>query len=605
LHGNAFNPDTGQIAEYRELQNCSEGEFWRASCADEFGRLCQGHGKNMPHGTEPMFFIRRDQIPKHKKPTYMRIVAAYRPEKSQPHRVRFTCGGDKIEYHGDVSTKTADLTTVKCHINDVLSTPNAKYMTADLSNFYLETPMDEYEYMRIPVWVVPDTIMQEYDLTKLIVIGFLYVEIRKGMYGLPQSGRIANDRLTKFLAPHGYTPVPITPGLWKHTDRPTTFTLVVDDFGVKYTTQDDADHLMSTLKQLYSVSIDWTGEKYCGIQLAWDYKNRTCDLSMPGYVARALKRFQHPEPTRPQHAPHAWQKPNYGAKTQYATPNDTTPFLDVKDTKRVQEVLGTFLYYARAVDSTMLVAIGEITTQQAKGTQATMQSITQLLNYCATHPAASIRYIASDMCLHIDSDASYLSVSKARSRVAGFHYLSSKPRDPNKAPSSTDPPPPANGAILTPCHIMREVVSSAAEAELGGLFYNGKEACPIRITLEELGYPQPPTVIVTDNSTATGIAHDTVKQRRSKAIDMRFYWTRDRVRQGQFHVIWQKGKLNKADYFTKHHPASHHQQIRSVYLHDDNAPTKNYFDVLQDAENSENLPPNIMPVRGEGVLISG
>jgi hypothetical protein len=130
--------------------------------------------------------------------------AAYRPEKSNPHRVRFTCGGDKIEYHSDASTKTADLTTVKCHINDVLSTPDAKNMTANLSNFHLETPTDDNKYMRIPVWVVPDTFMQEYNLEKLIVNGFLYVEIRKGMYSLPKSGRIANDRLTKFLTPHIY-----------------------------------------------------------------------------------------------------------------------------------------------------------------------------------------------------------------------------------------------------------------------------------------------------------------------------------------------------------------------------------------------------------------
>jgi hypothetical protein len=235
----------------------------------------------------------------------MRIVAAYRPEKSTPHHVRIRCGGDRIEYDSDVSTKIANLTTVKCHINDVLFTPGTKYMTANLSNFYLETPMGDYKYMRIPVWIVPESIMQEYDLAKLVVNGFLYVEIRKGMYGLPQSGRIANGRLTKSLAPHLYAPVPITPGLWKHKDGPTTFMLVVDDFGVKYTNQDDANYLMNTLKLLYSDRIDWTGDKYCRIQLAWDYKNCTCDLSMPGYVARALKRFQHPEPTRPQHALHA------------------------------------------------------------------------------------------------------------------------------------------------------------------------------------------------------------------------------------------------------------------------------------------------------------
>lgn len=113
---------------------------------------------------------------------------------------------------------------------------------------------------------------------------------------------------------------------------------------------------------------------------------------------------------------------------------------------------------------------------------------------------------------------------------------------------------------------MKEIVSSAAEAELAALFYNGKEACALRTTLEELGHPQPPTPIQTDNSTAAGIANDTVKQKRSKAIDMRFYWIRDRVRQGQFHIYWKKGILNKADYFTKHHPGSHHQAIRSTYL---------------------------------------
>jgi hypothetical protein len=99
---------------------------------------------------------------------------------------------------------------------------------------------------------------------------------------------------------------------------------------------------------------------------------------------------------------------------------------------------------------------------------------------------------------------------------------------------------------------MREVLSSASEAELGALFHNGKEACPLRIALAKMGHPQPVTPLQTDNSTATGIANDTVKQKHSKAIDMRFYWIRDRVRQGHFHVYWAKGSRNKADYFTKH-----------------------------------------------------
>ena len=91
-----------------------------------------------------------------------------------------------------------------------------------------------------------------------------------------------------------------------------------------------------------------------------------------------------------------------------------------KETLRLQEILGTLLYYARALDSTLLTAISELGTEQSRGTAATMVKVTQLLNYCATNPEATIRYTASDMVLHIDSDASYLSVTKARSRAAGF-----------------------------------------------------------------------------------------------------------------------------------------------------------------------------------------
>jgi hypothetical protein len=135
---------------------------------------------------------------------------------------------------------------------------------------------------------------------------------------------------------------------------------------------------------------------------------------MPGYIARALQRFMHPTPPRPKHAPHDWTAPTYGgARQQFATTN-TSPAVDSKDTKRIQEVLGTLLYYARAVGCTMIPAIGSIATQQANATKATMKTITRLLNNCATHPDAVVCYYASDMVLCIESDASYFSETKAR-----------------------------------------------------------------------------------------------------------------------------------------------------------------------------------------------
>jgi len=164
-----------------------------------------------------------------------------------------------------------------------------------------------------------------------------------------------------------------------------------------------------------------------------------------------------------------------------------------------------------------------------------MEAITQLLNYCATHPDATVRYHASDMVLWIHSDASYLTAPKGRSRAAGYHFLSSTP--PSTMSSDTDPPND-NGPIDVLCQIMRPVLASAAEAKLGALFLNAKHACPLRIALLELGHPQPATPIQTDNTTATGIANDNIKQKRSKSIDMHFYWIRDRMRQGQYYIFW-------------------------------------------------------------------
>ena len=120
---------------------------------------------------------------------------------------------------------------------------------------------------------------------------------------------------------------------------------------------------------------------------------------------------------------------------------------------------------------------------------------------------------------------------------------------------------------------MGNVMASAAEAETGALFLNAQAACPIRVALEEMGYPQPPTPFNTDNQTAQGIVCKTIKQKRSKAIDMRFYWLQDRVEQGQFVIIWRRGETNLADYFTKHHSPAHHKLMRPVYLHTKPKPT--------------------------------
>ena len=113
---------------------------------------------------------------------------------------------------------------------------------------------------------------------------------------------------------------------------------------------------------------------------------------------------------------------------------------------------------------------------------------------------------------------------------------------------------------------MKNVMSSAAEAELGALYIVAQEAMYIRIILEELGHKQPPTPIQTDNSTAEGVVNNKVQPKRTKAMDMRFHWLRDRKLRDMLRFYWQPGTMNLADYFTKHHPPAHHKHIRKEYL---------------------------------------
>ncbi len=130
-------------------------------------------------------------------------------------------GGDRVHFPGDAGTPTADLLTVKLLINSIISTAGAKFMTMDIKDFYLNTPMARYEHMRLHIANMPDDVIKHYNLrNKATPDGYIYCEIQMGMYGLPQAGIIAQQLLEERLAKHGYCQSKTTPGLWKHDTRP-------------------------------------------------------------------------------------------------------------------------------------------------------------------------------------------------------------------------------------------------------------------------------------------------------------------------------------------------------------------------------------------------
>ena len=147
-------------------------------------------------------------------------------------------------------------------------------------------------------------------------------------------------------SPHGYYKCKHTPGLWRHLTRPISFTLVVDDFGVKYVGREHVDHLIKCIKEKYELTEDWSGDLYCGIKLHWDYIARTVDISMPRYIKKLLQKYRHKMPTKPQHCPYTPAPKQYGAEAQAPLPIDISPKLSDEEIKEIQQIVGSILYYA-------------------------------------------------------------------------------------------------------------------------------------------------------------------------------------------------------------------------------------------------------------------
>jgi hypothetical protein len=164
---------------------------------------------------------------------YGSFVCVVKSNKTKIHRTRLTAGGDRMNYPDNVGTPTADMTLVKNFLNSVISTKGAKCVLLDIKDFYLNTPMARNEYMRFKLTDIPEEIIIEYKWHEMVTDeGFVYLEIQKRMYGLPQAGIIAQQLLEASLAKVGYHQSTIVSGLWTHETRDTCFTLVVDDFAI-------------------------------------------------------------------------------------------------------------------------------------------------------------------------------------------------------------------------------------------------------------------------------------------------------------------------------------------------------------------------------------
>jgi hypothetical protein len=285
-----MDKDTGKLLNYRQLMNSLKyKKAWSLSATNKFGRLANGIGGRIKNPTNTIEFIFQHKVPAdHRKDVkYGQFVCSVRPKKAEPNQMQFTVGGDRINYPGKVATPIAEMLVAKMLFNSVISTKGARFMIMDISNFYLMTPMHCAKFIQIKLSDTPDEVIKEYKLReKATKNSSIYIRAKRGMYGLPQAGLLANELLKKHLNKHGYQQSKLVPGFWKHDTRPIQFTLVVDDFSMKYIGEEHAQHLKNTLKEHYKLMCNWTGKGYIGITLNWGYNKHQVHLSMPNYVQK-------------------------------------------------------------------------------------------------------------------------------------------------------------------------------------------------------------------------------------------------------------------------------------------------------------------------------
>jgi hypothetical protein len=252
-------------------------------------------------------------------------------------------------------------------------------------------------------------------------------------------------------------------------------------------------------------------------------------------------------PTKCQLSPHNHCEINFGQTTQLTHVDPYSPPLSTEGVKRIQDIIGALLYYARAVDNKLLATISTLSSQQATATGATDVAMNQLLDYLATYPDNGTTYHDSDMILCAHANAGFHNESKGCSQ-AGAHIFVSQ----------NNPFPKHNGPALSLSQIMKFFMSSAAKAKFGALYTTTKEIAPLCQTLIEMGWPQPRMPIQMDKNL-------TIVPQKNKSMDLFLCWLRCQESQQQFCYYSYRGSHKWVDYHTKHHPPIYHKADRPIH----------------------------------------
>lgn len=466
----------------RELRGPNRNEVLHAA-HNEFVRL---HDT-----TKTMKFV--NNKPKDAKPTYYNPVLEYKYDQDGKliTRVRGTGGGDQLVYEFGNTSHVADTMAFKLLLNAAVS-EDAQLISSDLKDFFLTAALPEKVYLKILWHQLPPETITHYNLTPNIDSKgnqYIYAELSQALYGLPQANFLAGQELKRNLALHGFYETDI-PCLFRHATRNITVLVHVDDFITKLsrhasTVIDDALFFQRILTESgYQTKFNWGNIDFtanalpsqytltwCGYTIQHDRTQRVITISMDDYYAKIASKL--PDNIPLSHIPGLPFNIKYGAKEQFELILPESVILEPAQRSFLQKFIGEILWYSNAVAHDILTAVSKLSSQQSHPTSDTLPlTVTKIQSYLKQYGNHKIQFHASDMILHLMSDASFDSEAGSRSRGGLFAWCG------NKQPNLI------NGPIACQSKILPGVPQSAAAAEISQHTETGKTGI-LLITLKK------------------------------------------------------------------------------------------------------------------------
>ena len=535
LGAKALGP-TGKQLSFKQATspNHPEREKWLEAADKEIDMVVEKQGA--------MKFI--DHLPEGRSAVYYRAVLEY--DKFGKERIRGTLGGDRSDLEftpASISSRNVSMINKKIFLNKALS-EGKELATGDLKNFYVTkmNTLHTKQYARINHSQMAPATITKHNQQKHAKRGFSLTEVSLSIYGLPESGRNAQNHLVHSLSKLGYMEEERTEKLmiFRHTDpaNDSTFIVNTDDFAFAYDAKDK--HIIQKLEddinaEGYTLKINWEPTHYCGMRIEYA-KNDFVHLDLPGYTEDLLEKTGMNNvlvKTTPMPAPAKIMGPQ-----SMFVPEDKSNPMSTEQVETSQAFLGGALYAAITCRADIMYAVAQLISElHETPTLTTYGRVEHLAGYLKHEPNLGVTYYPSSMKLIAYTDSN---LKHPNSKTGGFFFLGRE-----------DDPEWVNGPIFTQSKLQPITAAAASEAEYIGCFMNGKSALSIRQGLDAFGYPQKTTPFKGDNAASIGAANDTCVTKNSRYVDAKFHWFRDRVRRQDFSITWIRSEDNIADAFTK------------------------------------------------------